>query len=916
VLLDGVDVKTLNVAWLRQQLGLVGQEPVLFVGTVAENIAYGKAGHATQQEIEEAAKMANAHSFITEDLPSKYDTPVGIRGGKLSGGQKQRVAIARAIIRKPAVLLLDEATSALDTASEKVVQAALDSLMAKHKRTTITIAHRLSTIRDADKIAVVNYGVVEEEGKYDELLQRRGRFFELARKQEEERRDSEWRIEKRRSLEYGSRPTGEGLPPEGAITPLTEATLADDDDDGDGIAEVVVVKGQPVEGAVRVERADKKAKKKKAKETEGPGLFTRIRALQNPRDNVYFFFGSVLAAIGGSMYPVSGYMFCQLLFVLYKPNPDDIHDGSILWGCLYIGLSLLNVVVTTLEATCFGIPGQHLTTNLRKRCLDMLLRQEIGFFDSDQNSAGELTAFLEEKIVLVQALSGEKLANSVRMLFTIISGLAICFVFGYWQLGLVMVAAVPVIAAAMSLQMALQMGAQKKGAESKGDEEKKTAGALISEVVLGMRTVSSFGAEQRFIEAYEEQVDSTMRKSVKIALFGGLAAGVAKSVPIIVFGGVFWYGSILLNDDINSLTERCDDARSQYQLACVNSTSAACAAATERLLSDCELDEDMCFIGNNDYLLKFLVPSIVVFFMAMGLGMAASTATDATKATEAGKTLFERLDRASLIDPLSTEGDQPAAVQGEIELVDVSFAYPTRLDYQICRGYSLMVKCGQTVALCGPSGSGKSTIISLVERFYDPQRGAVLLDGVDVKTLNVAWLRQQLGLVGQEPVLFVGTVAENIAYGKAGHATQQEIEEAAKMANAHSFITEDLPSKYDTPVGIRGGKLSGGQKQRVAIARAIIRKPAVLLLDEATSALDNESERVVQEALDAIVKQKRQQSDRGRTTITIAHRLTTIRNSDKIAVVNHGRVVEQGTHEELLDRGGHYCRLVEAQNSA
>jgi len=207
-----------------------------------------------------------------------------------------------------------------------------------------------------------------------------------------------------------------------------------------------------------------------------------------------------------------------------------------------------------------------------------------------------------------------------------------------------------------------------------------------------------------------------------------------------------------------------------------------------------------------------------------------------------------------------------------------------------------------------PSGSGKSTIINLLQRFYDPREGSVLLDGADLKTLNVRWLRQQLGLVGQEPVLFEGTVAQNIGYGKEG-ATQAEIEEAAQLANAHTFILNDLGDGYTTQVGLHGGKLSGGQKQRVAIARALVRKPSIMLLDEATSALDNVSEKVVQAALDELMSKQK------RTTITIAHRLSTIRGADKIAVVNAGKVVEQGTHNELLRIGpkGVYFKLVQAQ---
>ena len=261
------------------------------------------------------------------------------------------------------------------------------------------------------------------------------------------------------------------------------------------------------------------------------------------------------------------------------------------------------------------------------------------------------------------------------------------------------------------------------------------------------------------------------------------------------------------------------------------------------------------------------------------------------------------------IDPFSKEGQTIEAPRGAIEICDVAFAYPAAPDVVVCEGYSLSIGAGQTVALCGQSGSGKSTVIQLIERFYDPMSGQVLFDGVDIKTLNVKWLRAQLGYVGQEPVLFNGTVRDNIGYGKpGGGATQEEIEDAAKMANAHGFITDSLADGYETSVGQGGGALSGGQKQRVAIARAIIRRPAVLLLDEATSALDNESERIVQAALDGLMaKQKR-------TTIVIAHRLSTIRNADKIAVIDKGKVVEEGTHDELVDKMGLYYGLMQASS--
>ena len=301
---------------------------------------------------------------------------------------------------------------------------------------------------------------------------------------------------------------------------------------------------------------------------------------------------------------------------------------------------------------------------------------------------------------------------------------------------------------------------------------------------------------------------------------------------------------------------------------------------------------------------NILLAIFAIMFMGEGFSMAGQPWQYFNLGRQAAARVLTIIARVPTIDSFSEEGLKPASVKGDIEVRDVRFAYPTAPDHLVCKGYSLSIRAGETVALCGPSGSGKSTIIQLLERFYDPLSGSITLDGADLTSLNVRWLRSQLGLVGQEPVLFQGTVATNIAYGKQGESTQAEIEEAARMANAHGFITTTLAKGYSTDVGLKGGKLSGGQKQRVAIARAIIKKPAVLLLDEATSALDNESERIVQAALDEIMAKLK------RTTIVIAHRLSTIRTADKIAVISEGAVVEEGTHDELLAQHGMYTNLV------
>ncbi len=346
-----------------------------------------------------------------------------------------------------------------------------------------------------------------------------------------------------------------------------------------------------------------------------------------------------------------------------------------------------------------------------------------------------------------------------------------------------------------------------------------------------------------------------------------------------------------------------------------------------------------------------------------GLGTAFMDATDQKEGLLAAERVFKAIDDAasSSIDGLSTIGGKPGhKCSGLIELRDVSFCYPTRKDVQIFNKFNITIKAGETVAFVGSSGSGKSTIMNLLLRFYDPQKGTVFLDGVDIKDLNVRWLRSQFGYVGQEPVLFSGTVSENIALGRDPNqgefapvslqetidefnrrlicgtcavpnvkpsdpsapadvesqgqpesaAVDRDIIDATKSSNAHEFISS-FSEGYDTNVGSSGNSLiSGGQKQRIAIARALLKRPNILLLDEATSALDSASERVVQQAIDQL------QASKAHTTIVIAHRLSTIRNADKIAVVDNGAVAEIGTHDELMAKAGLYKELWRKQQES
>jgi ATP-binding cassette, subfamily B (MDR/TAP), member 1 len=293
---------------------------------------------------------------------------------------------------------------------------------------------------------------------------------------------------------------------------------------------------------------------------------------------------------------------------------------------------------------------------------------------------------------------------------------------------------------------------------------------------------------------------------------------------------------------------------------------------------------------------------VVLVITANSVAETVSLAPEIVRGGESIRSVFAVLNSRTRIDPDEPDAEPVESVRGEIDFRHVDFAYPARPDVMVFKDFSLRIRAGQSQALVGASGSGKSTVIALIERFYDPLAGKVMIDGKDVRRLNLLSLRRRIGLVQQEPVLFATSILENIAYGKDG-ATEEEVVEAAKVANVHGFVSA-LPDGYRTPVGERGMQLSGGQKQRIAIARAVLKDPAVLLLDEATSALDAESECVLQDALERIMK--------GRTAVLVAHRLSTIRGVDSIAVVQDGRVVEQGSHGDLVSRpDGAYSRLLQ-----
>ncbi|XP_068863189.1 ATP-binding cassette sub-family B member 5 isoform X2 [Aphelocoma coerulescens] len=593
----------------------------------------------------------------------------------------------------------------------------------------------------------------------------------------------------------------------------------------------------------------KKKKKMEVEEENLPAVpYLKILALNKP-EWFYVLLGVIAAAVIGAVHPAFAVIFGKIIGAFQERDPEKRSKNTVLLSLIFLLLGVIILAAYIIQGFMFGKSGETLTMRLRSLSFRALLQQEIGWYDDQKNAVGVLLTRLATDASQVKGATGSRLALMTMTVFTLTTAIIIAFVYG-WQLTLLILACIPFIVGANAVSASSMSGHAAE--DQKALEE---AGRISTESVENIRTVASLTREEIFYERYISSLNRTYRKSLKKAPFYGFTYGIAQCSEYFINAAVFRFGAWLI---------------------------ANCLTNFENV---------------------FIVFSSVIF-AAMNVGQSASLAPDYGKARMSAQRIFKLLERKPLIDSYSDEGEKLSHFEGNIEFRNIHFVYPTRPEVQVLQGLSVKVNKGQTLALVGSSGCGKSTSIQLLERFYDPVEGQVVADGFDTRSLHLQWLRSRLGLVSQEPILFDCSIAENIQYGDNSRViSQEEIEEAAKAANIHAFI-EKLPEKYNTRVGEKGTQLSGGQKQRIAIARALVRNPAVLLLDEATSALDTESEKIVQQALD--------NARQGRTCIVIAHRLSTVQTADIIVVIQNGRVVEQGTHSQLLAKEGHYYALVNA----
>lgn len=577
------------------------------------------------------------------------------------------------------------------------------------------------------------------------------------------------------------------------------------------------------------------------------GIFKDVVVL-NRNEWPCLLIGLVGGLLLGATWPVFSVLLSDVIETIVKPT-DDIMPKIISMSFAMFGLGAASCVVAFVSIFLLRYYGEILAEKVRGLSYSAMLQQEIGWFDKPQNQVGSLTSKLADEASRIKMATGNTLVFFAAAVSNVIFSIVISLLSG-WQLGLAILPLMPLTVLAGIVQ-----GYMNSTYEMKSHIRTEASGRAASEAIDKIRTIASLTKEDFFLEKYMSYFDVMKKEAFKranvMALSWSFTWFSMLSILMVTFGFGLW------------------------------------------LVSQSMMEFKMVF--------RILVVALI---MSAEVGRANANIPEMTSARAAAAKLLRLVQRIPAISSADEGGHKPEKTEGEVSLTGVSFSFPIRPDVRVLRSFSLTARRGQSVAIVGPSGGGKSTVVQVVERFYDVSSGTVTMDGRPLKSLNVKWLRSQMAVVLQEPILFAVSIAENIAYGDNSRVVpREEVIEAAKQANIHSFITS-LPQGYETNVGSKGTQLSGGQKQRISIARALIRNPKILLLDDATSALDSHSESVVEEALN--------KARAGRTSIIIAHRLSSIVNADEILYLHNGRVLEKGTHADLMAKQRHYHALYQA----
>lgn len=912
ICIGGQDFRDVNVRYLRGNIGFVQQEPSLLDRSILENIAYGlvtssverhqelapfilnsalaelaetmrtgvserKALEAYGPEVSEivqlvrhAAEKANALTYI-DALPDGFATSVGSSGNHLSGGQKQRIALARALVREPSILILDEATAALDSTSERLIQEALAKVAGRI--TMVSIAHRLSTAKDAHKIVLIQKGRVVEEGSHAELVARGGSYAEMVRLQNLGKLTP--------TLAPGADAIREDRGDILAATsdPTTKEALFD--------VNGVEIAGESPPTTAIDETSDQETGKKKRHKEGDEGLanerkrsrwFTTKFTFSLLRPNIGFvLLGLAMSVVIGGSYTAEAVIFGHTISSLSPCiGADAIRYGGHLYGLLFFIIALVEFAANVVGGLAFGWAADKVLYRIRVLSLRSLLGQTMQWHGLDDRTPSKLITHITGDATALGSITGTTIGLLLATAVNLVAGLVVSFAIA-WKIAIVLLPTIPVllVAGMMKLRTQANFAARHQKAFAH-------ATAITVEAVDNIRAVSAFSLERQSYAVYERALQAPYKETLRSIAFGNVFLATAFSVSNLVYALAYWWGSRQIVAGLYSQTQffivlpallfSTQSCGQMFALAPDISKAGLAASNIAELLTTRSADEEL------------------------------NTGTSGKIIPYDTHLLGEKISDPELAEVKSQHDHlaQTPIMNGiGAELQNVHFEYPSRPNQPVLRGLSLKFRPGQFCALVGPSGSGKSTTFAMLERFYRPESGAVIIDGVDVTRQLGTTFRDDIALVPQENVLFEGSLAFNIGLGaRPGHQpTQDEIEEACRMANIHEVIMS-LPEGYQTQCSHDGKQFSGGQRQRLSIARALVRRPRMLLLDESTSALDVESEKRIQEALATLS---------GRTTVVaIAHRLNTIHRADCIYLIEEGRCVEQGTHEELIERSETY----------
>ncbi len=866
VRLDGVDVRNVTLASLRSQIGVVFEESFLFSDTVRANIAYARPD-ASDAEVEVAARAAEAHGFIT-DLPEGYDTVVGERGLTLSGGQRQRIALARALLSDPRILILDDATSAVDARIEAEIHATLQRVM--EGRTTLLVAHRRSTLRLADRVAVVESGRVVDHGTHAELMARCAAYRLLLSGPGEDAEgvgalgidedESEldgvtqelWPYD--RLEDWSSEPADDGAPtsPAGAVTGAGRLASGSDraglgrlgrgaTGRGGGGSWLGAMAATPellarVAALPPIRDVPDVEVAEEARYDPAFSLRRFIRPYRRPLAAGFVLVVlDALATLAGPLLIKNG---------LDKGVANHSEQALFAASAIFLAITLLDWLDSIAQVMITGKTAERLLLALRVRIWAHLQRLSIDFYEREM--AGRIMTRMTTDVDALSTLLQSGLINALVSLLTLV-GVGVALILWNVELGLATLSVVLPLAVATIAYRRLSARAYERARERIA-----TVNASMQEGLSGVRESQAFGRERhneaQFKELAGGYLDARLAAQRLVSLYFPFVEFLADMAAVLVLG----LGSVLV----------------------------ARGSLTSGELVGFLLYLDLFF--NPIQQLSQTFDS----YQQAGASMAQINNLMAT--------------RPLVSSPPAPDLVEPGAITGHIALRQVEFGYPgTGPDRRALRGVDLEIQPGQTVALVGETGAGKSTVIKLLTRFYDPTIGKVLIDGVDLRLLDLPAYRHQLGYVPQEAHLFSGTIRDNIAYGRPD-ATDAEVEAAARAVGAHELVA-GLAGGYLHRVTERGRSLSNGQRQLVALARAELVNPALLLLDEATSNLDLATESRVARAMGVVAS--------GRTTVLIAHRLQTARRADRIVVLDHGVVIEDGSHEDLLELAGRYAEM-------